>query len=125
MAAILPSAPRARAADEPDAPATRQVKRYMDILLSPMNDDDAYKAIAEIEKTPSFTREVLPRFRADIHGMEPYGIVRASATEAEYVARDPRMSAWIHIVVTVEPDPPHRILSLRMTPAATPLASAG
>jgi hypothetical protein len=48
-----------------------------------MSDDDAYKVIAQIEKTPSLSREALSGFRSQIHGLQPYGIVRATETEAD------------------------------------------
>jgi len=124
LMATGPFLSRAYGATEPDTPAARQVKRYIEALLGPMNDDDVYKVIAEIEKTPSLSRDALPGFRSNIHGLQPYGIVRATATEAEYVARDPNLDAWIHFVVTVEPDPPHRILSLKAKPGDPPPAGS-
>jgi D-alanyl-D-alanine carboxypeptidase len=96
-----------------ETPATQQVRRFLEIARGPEDDDASFKALLAFDATGLWKRETWPQVRAGMRRLELHGFASATATEADFVARDPDEDSWPHLMVAVEPAPSHRIASLR------------
>ena len=105
----------------PDTPVGRTFRRWL----------AAYNA-ADIEALRAFHRDSSPAdqvegrtaldliFRRQTGGIDPYGVIRSEEFELTILGRSRLTELWLEGLMTVSPDPPHRLLGLGGRPIAPP-----
>jgi D-alanyl-D-alanine carboxypeptidase len=129
--AVLPIAAGARAQSPTGQPqpqqaptakqsvAVAQLERFL-TAVAIADDDASYTAVREIYSSPSLNRADWPRQHVFLQRLQFHGVERATATDAEITAYDPVADGWAHLVATVDPRPPHRIVRMVVVLGARP-----
>ncbi len=101
------------------SPAVTQLQLFLKAAATG-DDDTSFDAVREIYESPSLNRSTWPTERVILRRLKYHGVERATATDAEITAYDPVVDAWMHLVASVDPQPPHRINAMVVMRGARP-----
>jgi D-alanyl-D-alanine carboxypeptidase len=118
-ASQVPAGPPHHAPGASQSPAVAQLERFLKAAAT--GDDDAsFEAVREIYASPALNRSAWPRQRVILRRLQFHGVERSTATDAEITAYDPVDDTWVHVVGSVDPQPPHAITRMIVVPGPRP-----